>query len=50
MALNEATQRKPGKEEIIKLPLEYRSKFDSALSIINDIKTDLSELRRTTKN
>ena len=28
MALNEATLRKLGKEELIKLPLEYQSKFD----------------------
>ena len=46
MALNEATLRKLGKEELIKLALEYKSKFDSTLSSINDIKTDLSELRR----
>ena len=41
MALNEATLRKRGKEEIIKLPVEYQSKFD------NDIKKDLPELRKT---
>ena len=46
MALNEATLRKLGKEELIKLVLEYQSKFDSTLSSINDIKADLSELRR----
>ena len=46
MALNEATVRKLGKEELVKLPLEYQSKFDSTLSSINDIKADLSELRR----
>ena len=46
MALNEAVLRKLGKEEIIKLALEYQSKFDSTLSSINDIKTDLSELRK----
>ena len=46
MALNEATLRKLGKEEIIKLALEYQSKFDSTLSRINGIKTDLSELRK----
>ena len=46
MALNEATLRKVGKEEIIKLTLENESKFDAALSSINDIKTDLSELRK----
>ena len=46
MALNEATLRKLGKEELIKPALEYKSKFDSTLSSINDIKTDLSELRR----
>ena len=45
MALNEAALRKLGKEEIIKLALEYQSKFESTLSSINDIKTDLSELR-----
>ena len=43
MALNEALL---GKEEIIKLVLEYQSKFNSTLSSINDIKTDLSELRK----
>ena len=43
--LNEAALRKLGKEEIIKLPLEYRSKFDSTLSN-NDIKTDLPELSK----
>ena len=46
MALNEAALRKLGKEEIIKLALEYQSKFESTLSSINDIKTDLSELRK----
>ena len=46
MALNEATLRKLGKEEIIKLALEYQSKFDSTLSSINDIKMHLSELRK----
>ena len=46
MALNEAAIRKLGKEEIIKLALEYQSKFESTLSSINDIKTDLSELRK----
>ena len=40
MALNEATLRKRGKEEIIKLPLEYQSKSD------NDIKKDLPELKK----
>ena len=44
--LNEAALRKLGKEEIIKLPLEYQSKFDSTLSNINVIKTELSELRK----
>ena len=39
MTLNEAALRKLGKEEIIKLALEYQSKFDSTLSSINDIKT-----------
>ena len=39
MALNEAALRKLVEEEIIKLALE----FDSTLSSINDIKTDLSE-------
>ena len=34
------------KGEIIKLVLEYQSKFDSTLSSINDIKADLSELRK----
>ena len=43
MALNEAALRKLVEEEIIKLALEYQSKFDSTLSSINDIKTDLSE-------
>ena len=46
MALNEAALRKLGKEEIIKLALEYQSKFESTLSSINDIKTDLPELRK----
>ena len=46
MALNEDALRKLGKEEIIKLALEYQSKFESTLSSINDIKTDLSELRK----
>ena len=46
MALNQAALRKLGKEEIIKLALEYQSKFESTLSSINDIKTDLSELRK----
>ena len=46
MALNEATLRKLGKEETIKLALEYQSKFDSRLCSINDIKMDLSELRK----
>ena len=46
MALNEATRRKLGKEELIKLALEYLSKFDSTLSSMNDIIADLSELRR----
>ena len=46
MALNEAALRKQGKEEIIKLAVKYQSKFDSTLSSINDIKTDLSELRK----
>ena len=46
MALNEAALRKLGKEEIIKLAQEYQSKFESTLSSINNIKTDLSELRK----
>ena len=46
MAFNEAALRKLGKEEIIKLALEYQSNFESTLSSINDIKTDLSELRK----
>ena len=46
MALNEASLRKLGKEEIIKLTLEYQPKFESTLSSINNIKTDLSELRK----
>ena len=46
MTLDEAALRKLGKEEIIKLALEYQSKFDSTLSSINDIKMDLSELRK----
>ena len=46
MALNEAALRKLGTEEIIKLALEYQSKFESTLSSINDIKTDLPELRK----
>ena len=43
MAFNEAALRRLGKEEIIKLALEYQSNFESS---INDIKTDLSELRK----
>ena len=46
MALNEAALRKLGKEEIIKLALEYQSKFESTLSSISYIKTDLPELRK----
>ena len=46
MALDEATLRKLDEEEIIKNALEYQSKFDSTLSSINDIKMDLSELRK----
>ena len=46
MALKEAALRKPGKEEIFKLVLRYQTKFDSTLSSINGIKTDLSELRK----
>ena len=46
MALDEATLRKLDEEEIIKNALEYQSKFDSTLSRINDIKMDLSELRK----
>ena len=46
MALNEAALSKLGQEEIIKLALEYQSKFESTLSSINDVKTDLSELRK----
>ena len=46
MSLNEAALRKMGKEEIIKLALEYQSKFEITLSSIDDIKTDLSELRK----
>lgn len=34
------------KEEIIKLDLEYQFKFDSTLSSITNIKTDLYELRK----
>ena len=45
MALNEAALRKLDKEEIIKLALGYQSQFESTLSGINDIKTDLSETR-----
>ena len=46
MTLNEATPRKLSKEKIIKLALKYQSKFGSTLSSINDVKADLSELRR----
>ena len=46
MTLNEAALKKLGKKEIIKLDLEYLSKFDSTFSSINDIKTDMSELRK----
>ena len=37
-------------EEIIKLALEYQSKFDLPLSNIDDIKTDLSGWRKYYKN
>ena len=50
MSLNEAALKKLGKEEIIKLALEYQSKLDSTLSSINDIKTGLSELRKYYEN
>ena len=46
IALNEVTLRKLDKEEIIKLDLEYQFKFDSTLSSITNIKTDLYELRK----
>ena len=46
MTLNEAALRQLGKEDIIKLALEYQSKPDSTLSSINDIKVDLPELRK----
>ena len=46
MTPDEAALRKSGKEKIIKLALEYQSKFDSTWSSINDIKTDLSELKK----
>ena len=46
MTLNEATLRKLGKEEIIKLALEYQSKFDSKISSSNVIKTNLYEMRK----
>ena len=46
MAPNEAALRRLGKEKIIKLALEYQPKFDSILCSINNIKTDLSELRK----
>ena len=50
MSLNEAALKKLGKEEIIKLALEYQSKLDSTLSSINDIKMGLSELRKYYEN
>ena len=40
MTLNEAALMKLGKEEIIKLDLEYQSKFESTLSSISNIKTE----------
>ena len=49
IALNEAALQKLDKEEIIKLVLEYQSKFDSTITTINNIKnikTALSELRK----
>ena len=49
IALNEAALQKLDKEEIIKLVLEYQSKFDSKITTINNIeniKTALSELRK----
>ena len=50
MSLNEAALKKLGKEEIIKLALEYQSKLDATLSSINDIKMGLSELRKYYEN
>ena len=41
MELNEAAIRKLVKEEIVKLAVEYKSKFDSTLSSMNDIKTSV---------
>ena len=49
MALNEATQRKLRTKEIIRLALENQYKYDSTLTTINDIKGDLSELRKYCK-
>ena len=46
MPLSESALKKLGKEEFIKLALEYQSKFESTLSSINDIKTDLPGLRK----
>ena len=51
MAINEDTLRKLGKEEIIKLALEYQPKFDSTLSSTRVIKTDVwtEEVLRKTR-
>ena len=50
-AINEDTLRKLGKEEIIKLAVEYQPKFDSTLSSTRDIKTDVwtEEVLRKTR-
>ena len=50
MSLNETALKQLGKEQIIKLALEYQSKLDSTLSSINDIKMGLSELRKYYEN
>ena len=46
MTLKKGRLKKLGREQILKLVLEHQSKFDSALFSINNIKTDLSELRK----
>ena len=46
MSLSEAALRKPTKDEVIALTLEYQAKFDNTLSNIN---RELSELRKDFK-
>ena len=50
MTLKQSTLRKLSEEEIIKRTLEYQFKFDSTLTTINHIKTNLPELRKNYEN